>query len=90
MTDEVWTNPGGDAKIKVHECGQCSWVIRHPIRWCSNCGGELRVVEMREREYYERSHKFHLDTGWTWSEAKYDYDTGKPRVDDKENGKERE
>mgnify|MGYP001587885322 CR=1 FL=1 len=44
----------------------------------------------REREYYERSHKFHLDTGWTWSHAKYDYDTGKPRVDDKENGKERE
>ena len=50
MTDEVWTNPGGDAKIKVRECGQCGWVIRHPIRWCSNCGGELRVVEIRERE----------------------------------------
>jgi NMD protein affecting ribosome stability and mRNA decay len=72
-----WVNPGGDEVITVRVCNSCGWSLRHPIRWCSNCGGELVVTQMTERAYLEKIYNFHLRTGWTWSDAKYDYNTGK-------------
>jgi len=42
-------------KIPIRECPTCSYVDRHPKRWCSNCGTEYKIVMMTEGEYRERS-----------------------------------
>ena len=50
--------------IKVRKCVQCGYLDTHPIRWCSNCGGEYQVVTMKESEYRETSTKIRDNIFW--------------------------
>jgi uncharacterized OB-fold protein len=55
-------------KIPIRVCPTCSYVDRHPIRWCSNCGAEYEIVLMTESEYRKRSitiNKEIWDRGYT-------------------------
>lgn len=65
--------------ITVSVCGDCGWIIDHPtVRWCANCGGVLIREEITTRELLDRTHRFHQETGWGWTDARFNPNTGKP------------
>jgi hypothetical protein len=54
----------------------CGWVTWHQINWCPACGSVLKIIRIDTFEYYTLSKKFVEDTGWQWSNCKYDPNTG--------------
>jgi hypothetical protein len=70
-------NPGRiDITISARKCPECQWAIRHHVRWCANCGDELKVVQMREYDFYEHANKFAKETGWDWDKAQFNVHSG--------------
>lgn len=66
-------------EIDTRKCaGNCGYITRHPIRWCPNCGTELKIGKTVEKEFYRLRLKFREDTGWEWAKSKFNYSTGEP------------
>jgi len=48
-------------------CCRCSFIVRHPLIYCPDCGGRLIPEEISDEEYRKR-----MEKSFNWLAAKYD------------------